>query len=241
MAGIWCLVPFVDCILFMTVKLPPVTSGGGERGRGVPKGMLLLVVCIFMGGAAEVTMTQWCSSFLERALGIEKTVGDILGLAFFAALLGIGRTLYSKFGRNIYRTLFCGMLGAFLSYLLAALCPIPVLSLLGCVLTGFCTAMLWPGTLIYMEEKYPNPGVVPFALLAAGGDAGASLGPQAVGLIVDGVIASPALLPLAERLSLTPEQLGMKAGILFGALFPLAGCAVLLAMRLYYVRRDRKR
>lgn len=249
MAGFWCIVPFIDFILFMTAELPPVSSGAGEgRKRGIPKGILLCFVCIFMGGASEVIMTQWCSSFLERALNIPKTVGDIFGLALFAALLGLGRTLYSKFGKNIYRTLLFGMIGALVCYLLAALSPFPILALFGCICTGFCVSMLWPGTLIYMEEKHPNPGVVPFALMAAGGDAGASLGPQAVGLIVDGVKAAvekiPRLSELAARYSLTPaafgEQLGMKGAMLFSALFPLIGCAILIVMKIYYAKRKQK-
>ena len=181
-------------------------------------------------------MTQWCSSFLECSLGIPKTVGDILGLALFAVLLGLGRTLYGKYGRNIFRVLMCGMIGSFFCYLLAALCPIPVFSLIGCVLTGFCSSMLWPGTLIFMEEKYPAAGVVPYALMAAGGDAGASLGPQLVGLVVDGTMASGFGASLAERLSLSPEQLGMKLGILVGAIFPLVGFLLLLYMRRYYAK-----
>ncbi|MBR2938614.1 MAG: hypothetical protein IKC15_01990, partial [Kiritimatiellae bacterium] len=41
-----------------------------------------------------------------------------------------------------------------------------------CVLTGFCTAMMWPGTLILMEEKIPHPGVTAYALMATFGDFG---------------------------------------------------------------------
>ena len=236
MAGLWCLPFLLDFCLFATADLPPVKTDAPAGKRGIPKGMLLLVFCIFMGGSSEVTMTQWCSSFLECSLGIPKTVGDILGLALFAVLLGIGRTLYGKYGRNIFRVLMCGMIGSFFCYLLAALCPIPVFSLIGCVLTGFCSSMLWPGTLIFMEEKYPAAGVVPYALMAAGGDAGASLGPQLVGLVVDGTMASGFGASLAERLSLSPEQLGMKLGILVGAIFPLVGFLLLLYMRRYYAK-----
>lgn len=239
MAGLWALLPLFDAILFLTAKLPPLPTGASVGGRSIPKGMLLCVLCIFFGGASEVTMTQWCSGFLERALGIPKTLGDIFGLALFAFFLGLGRMLYAKWGKNIFRTLHMGMLGAFLCYLLSALSPIPFISLLGCVLTGFCIAMLWPGTLIFMEEKYPNSGVVPYALMAAGGDAGASLGPQMVGAIVDGVMANDRAQEIASRLSLSPEQLGMKAGILIAALFPLAGVLLLTYMKRYYARREK--
>lgn len=236
MAGFWCLIPFCDFLLFMTADLPPVSSATPAGKHGIPKGMLLLFFCIFMGGAAEVTMTQWCSTFLERSMGIPKTVGDVLGLALFAALLGLGRTLYGKYGRNISRVLLFGMVGAFVSYLVAALCPIPAISLFGCVMTGLCTSMLWPGMLIFMEEKYPALGVVPYALMAAGGDAGASFGPQLVGLVVDGTMASGFGVSFAERLSLSPEQLGMKLGFLLGAIFPLVGFLLLLYMRRYYAK-----
>ena len=65
-----------------------------------------------------------------------------------------------------------------------------------------------------------------FALMAAGGDFGASMGPQLVGVITDAAVANPTLISVAERLSLAPEQLGMKLGMLVGMLFPLAAIAV---------------
>ncbi|MBQ5816547.1 MAG: MFS transporter, partial [Oscillospiraceae bacterium] len=61
-------------------------------------------------------MAQWSSGYLERALGIPKVWGDIFGVALFAAMLGLGRTLYSKIGKNIYRVLTLGALGAAVCY-----------------------------------------------------------------------------------------------------------------------------
>jgi hypothetical protein len=40
---------------------------------------------------------------MENALGLNKTLGDVLGVAMFAVLLGIGRILYAKFGKNTRR------------------------------------------------------------------------------------------------------------------------------------------
>ena len=57
--------------------------------------------------------------------------------------------------------------------------------------------------------------------MAAGGDMGAALGPQLVGSVTDLVIASKGGADLALKLGLGIEQLGMKAGILAGSLFPL--------------------
>ena len=43
-------------------------------------------------------------------------------------------------------------------------------SFFSCILTGLFTSMLWPGTLIMMEENIPHVGVSAYALMAAGGD-----------------------------------------------------------------------
>lgn len=239
MAGLWALIPLIDFILFSRADLPPIPVNTAGSKRGIPKGLGLCVCFIVVCGVSELTMNQWCSSFLERAVGIPKALGDIFGLALFAALMGVGRTLYAKRGKNIYRTLFLGVLGAFFCYLIAALSPFPIVSLAACVMTGLFASMLWPGTLIYMEEKYPNPGVVPFALMAAGGDAGASLGPQMVGAVVDGFLANEWAASLAARLSLSPEQLGMKAAMLIASLFPLFGILLLAYMKRFYGKREK--
>ena len=79
----------------------------------------------------------------------------------------------------------------------------------------------------------PGIGVAAYALMAAGGDLGASVGPQLIGVITDFSMENPWLLSLAEKLSLSPEQMGLKLGMLVGVLFPLA------AIPLY--RRIRKK
>jgi len=63
-------------------------------------------------------------------------------------------------------------------------------------------------------------------LMAAGGDLGASVGPQLVGVVTDLTATSTWASELALSLALSPEQLGMKLGILVGMLFPLVGCAI---------------
>ena len=63
-------------------------------------------------------------------------------------------------------------------------------------------------------------------MMAAGGDLGISVGPQLVGVIADVTIETPALVNLAGEWGLSPDQLGMKLGMLAGALFPLIGIAI---------------
>ncbi len=236
----WALLPIGSFALYATAPLPPMdlthSDGSGKKAARRTTGMALCVACIFLGSCAENGMTNWISAFIESALHIPKAVGDILGLALFALLLATTRVLYAKHGKNIYKMLLCSTIGALACYLVAGLSPNAVIAMIACVLTGLCTSMLWPGTLILMEEKLPNPGVAAYALMAAGGDFGGSVAPQLLGAVVDTVAASEWGLALAGTLSLTPDQLGMKVGMLIAAAFPLLGIGVLLLIGRYFRR-----
>lgn len=70
--------------------------------------------------------------------------------------------------------------------------------------------MLWPGTLIMMEEKIPDCGVASYALLAAGGDLGASVAPQLLGMIAD--------------------RSGFQAGMLVCSVFPILGVILMIVI-----------
>lgn len=218
------LIPLFSAILFSTVNVPQMPSP--EKVSGVleffkDKRIWLCVFAIFLGGASECTMNQWASSFIEQGLGLSKVWGDILGVALFGLTLGLGRTLYSKFGKNTEKVLFLGAIGATICYLTASLINISIIGLISCALTGFCVSMLWPGSLIIASDKFPKGGVFIYALMAAGGDMGASIGPQLVGIVTDSVISSSSGISLASALGITVEQLGMKAGMLVGTIFPI--------------------
>jgi len=230
-------VPVLSAILYATVSIPPLKTE--ERTGGVlkylkNKSLWACVAAIFLGGAAECTMAQWSSTYIENALGIEKMWGDIFGVALFGASLGLGRTLYAKFGKNIGKVIFFGGVGACLCYATAVFVNVPLVGLLACALCGFFVSMLWPGNLVVSTERFPNGGVFIFAMMAAGGDLGASVGPQLVGAVTDAVSTLSALSPLADQLGITTEQLGMKCGMLVAMLFPLA------ALPLYFVMWRKK-
>ena len=237
----WAALPLVSFVLFTISPMPEITMDEPASGEAVKKrniGLMLCVICIFMGSAAENSMTNWISVYAESALGIPKLWGDILGMALFAILLGAGRSLYARFGKNISVVLLCGMGGAALFYIVAGLSVNSTVAMIACVLVGLCSSMLWPGTLILMEENLPRSGVGAYALLAAGGDFGAAIAPQLVGVIVDAVSASAVAETLSASLSLTAEQIGIKAGILSAAFFPLIGVAVLLIIRKYFRKKQ---
>lgn len=223
------VIPASSVIAFLGADIPKMDTP--EKISGVvsmlkKKELWLCVFAIFLGGASECTMAQWSSGYLEQALGISKVWGDIFGVALFGAALGLGRSLYAKFGKNIGKVLFLGAIGATVCYLLCAVCSIPAVGLVACAFTGFCASMMWPGCLVVGADRIPTGGVFIYAMMAAGGDLGAALGPQLIGVVTDTVIADPAASALAQSWGLMPDQLGLKLGMLVGMLFPLVGIAV---------------
>lgn len=225
------LIPLVSAFLFFGSEIPHMDTPKQASGAWKllqNKGVWLSVLAIFLGGAAECTMAQWSSGYLEKALAIPKVWGDLLGVAAFSVMLGLGRSLYAKIGRNIEKVLVLGAVGASLCYFTVAVFNIAWLGLIACALTGFCVSMLWPGNLIIAADKFPESGVFIYAIMAAGGDLGASVAPQLVGIITDAAIANPTAVSLAQSLALLPEQLAMKLGMLFAMLFPITGIFVYL-------------
>lgn len=230
----FCVLPLSSCVLFIRSEVPDINTPkrvSGALKEMKNKALWMCVFAIFLGGAAECTMSQWSSGYIERALGIDKVYGDLFGVALFGLTLGLGRTLYAKIGKNITKVILLGAIGAFACYLTAAVTDIAVLGLLACGFTGFCVSMMWPGMLIIVSDYIPKAGVLIFALMAAGGDLGASVGPQLVGIVTDAVIEMDVAISFAESLSLSPDQLGMKAGMLVGSLFPLV--AIFLYMHIH--------
>ena len=233
--------PVIAAVLFMLSPMPDLQKGNEQerasRSRSRTVGLILCVACIFFGSCAENTMSNWISGYMENALQIPKAVGDMLGLAAFAVLLGLTRITYAKYGKNIFRMLTVGMIGAAVCYLVVVFSAGPVPALIACVLTGIFTSMLWPGALIMMEENVPCVGVAAYALMASGGDLGASVAPQLMGIVTDAVSASALGVRLADTLALTPEQVGLKAGMLVCALFPIVGIAVLFVTIRFFKKR----
>ncbi len=235
--------PCIAAVLFMFSPIPNMAgtsatpSVKSTKKRAV--GTLLCVACIFFGSCAENVMSNWISSYMENALHIDKAVGDMLGMAVFAILLGLARISYARFGKNISRILLFGMLGAVACYLVAGFSVSVIPAFIACILTGVFTSMLWPGTLMLMEEKMPMPGVAAYALMAAGGDLGASVAPQLMGIVVDNVSASSFAAELASTIGLSVEQIGLKAGMLVSAIFPIMGVVVVLVIMRYFKKANK--
>lgn len=222
LTAFFAVLPIIASVLFATSPIPQMSMG--ETSAKVEKtkkryiGIALCVACIFFGSCAENVMSNWISSYMETQLGVDKAVGDILGMAVFAILLGITRITYAKRGKNINKMLLVGMVGAATCYLVAGLSQNSAAAFVACILTGAFTAMLWPGSLIMMEENIPYASVTLYALMAAGGDFGASVAPQLMGIVAD--------------------EMSLKTGMLVSSVFAIAGAVIMLVIIRFFKKND---
>ena len=88
--------------------------------------------------------------------------------------------------------------------------------------------MMWPGSLVVSSSRITTGGVFIYAMMAAGGDMGAAVGPQLVGVITDAVVGFGGAASWAQGLGLTVEQLAMKLGLCVGFLFPFLSIFIFL-------------
>lgn len=186
LACLWALVPLYNIYNFATCPIERLVEDGEGMSIGrlftVPLFWLaiLLMVC---SGASELAMAQWASAFAESALGLTKTVGDLLGPCLFAITMGVSRVIFGKYGDRLDLTKY--MLGSgalcLACYLLASMTASPILGLVGCVLCGFSVGIMWPGTISLSSRALPMGGTALFALLAMAGDLGGAFGPSLVG------------------------------------------------------------
>lgn len=214
----WALVPVINLIRSLRAPFPPVLKSEEKTPLisllKAPRFwlMLLLMIC---AGASEQTMAQWASLFAEKALGVDKVLGDLLGPCLFAVGMLIGRFWYGKYGDGIpLRPLLMGCsLSSVGCYALAVFAAFPFLALIGCALCGLAVSLMWPGTLSISASRFPMGGTALFALLALGGDLGCSLGPWIAGAVAD---VSP---------------YGIKAGLIAATVFPLGMFLILSVQR----------
>ena len=234
--------PLTAAVMFKISPFPDMTEEASqeknkEKNKNRTIGLALCVGSIFLGSCAENTMSNWISTYMENALNIDKAFGDILGMAMFAILLGITRITYAKYGKNISKFLLVSMICASVCYLTVSFSNNTILSFVCCVLTGIFTAMLWPGTLILMEEKVNGVGVAAYALMASAGDFGASLAPQLMGIVVDNISVSEFALNMSNTLNLSPEQIGLKVGMLITSIFPILGSILIVFIIRYFKKQ----
>ena len=213
---VWSLLPLYTLFKFTRVPLiPPEEESKRTPLKTLFRSRIFLIALLLMicSGASEQSMAQWASLFAEKGLGISKTLGDLLGPCLFAVMMGIVRTWYGMKGQkvHIHKILVISSVLCMASFVIAAIVPIPAISLLGCALCGLSVSLMWPGMLSITAAGYPSGGVAMFAVLALGGDIGCSIGPQLTGIIADGS--------------------SLNLGLLAAIVFPLIMFAGLIALK----------
>jgi fucose permease len=210
---LFALIPFFNIFFFSAVPLFPI----GEEENDQPnykklfsqKVFWLMLIMMVCAGASELSVAQWVSSFAESALGVDKTIGDLLGACGFAVTMGIARVLYAKFSEKIpmkHATTFCAIL-CIVSYLIIGLSPDPVIALIGCIICGFSVGIFWPGSFSIAAKEMPKQTTLMFALLSLAGDVGCTVGPTIAGFVCNaaggdlriGILSAivfPIILPL---------------------------------------------
>lgn len=215
---IWAIVPFVNIFLFSIVPINTMVSDEEKIPLFKLFSMKLFwIFCLLMicAGASEQAMSQWASFFAEDGLKVSKTVGDLLGPCTFALLMGLSRVFYGKLGAkiNLKKFILGSSILCIISYLIAVLSPIPIISLFGCSLCGLSVGIMWPGTFSIAAKECPQGGTAMWALLALAGDVGCASGPGVVSL-VSGININA----------------GLKLGLACAIIFPVIMFGVILVM-----------
>ena len=104
LAIFWAIIPISNALFFMKVPVSHLNEDG-ESGLKIKelisnKIFWVMVVLMICAGASEQSVSQWASTFAEKGLGVNKTIGDLTGPMFFAIMMGISRVVYSKFGEK---------------------------------------------------------------------------------------------------------------------------------------------
>ena len=221
---VWSVLPVVAAVVLAGAPLEKYETGkiSGRDFRSLLKSRALFPFLVIMlcSGASELALSQWASYFAESGLKVSKTMGDILGPCFFALMMGISRVLYGIYGKNldiIKGIMICSVL-CMLSYVVAALSPVAIISLMACGLCGFSVGIIWPGTLSLAAHRI-NSSTAVFGILALSGDIGCTAGPTLITLVSD-------------KFSLFGDPI--KAGVLSCAIFPLV-----IILTIFHIRKNK--
>lgn len=213
---LWSLIPLANTFFYMFVPLGESVPEE-KRTRSLTlftsPSFIIMFVIMLCAGASEMAMAQWASYFAELALGVSKTVGDLLGPCSFAVLMGLSRVLFAKNESrlDLRKTIAASAALCIVCYAVAALAQNPYVALVGCTVCGLSVGIMWPGVLSLAAARFENGGGQMFAYLAFAGDIGCAAGPALVSLIAD--------------------KTSLGTGLLFVVLFPALMLAGSLKLR----------
>lgn len=216
---LWAIIPLGNALFFSQVPIYPIAEETQDRANYrelfSQKVFWIIMVIMVCAGAAELTVGQWASTFVEEGLNLPKSQGDLIGVCGFSVCMGIARTLYGKYSERIslWGAICASAFLCVISYLLIGLAPHPALGLLGCALCGLSVGIFWPGTISMASQRIKSGGTTMYALCALGGDTGCTSGPAIAGFMM-GVLGG-----------------NLRLGILCSILFPIIMIFGLMLLR----------
>ena len=217
---IWTSIPLFSAILFAKVPINTLPKEEKKSSSKVFKNKIywLFLLLILASGASEIAVSQWASIFVETALGVSKTMGDLLGPCMFALLMGISRVLYAKYAKKLNLSSYmvlCSVLCT-LAYIIMVFVPNKYIALAAVGLVGFSVGIMWPGALSLASVRFPLGGTALFAYMAIFGDIGCTFGPATAAFFSENTsfFASP-----------------LKSGILSCTIFPVTVIVLTLILK----------
>jgi len=209
----WAILPIYNLITFLKVPIiPPLSENERMPIKKLLKSKIFLIALLMMlcAGASELAIAQWASLFTEKALGVSKTAGDVLGPCFFGIMMGVGRTIYGVYGQKVrlLRVMILSAILCVISYIAASVSQNAAVSLVGCALCGLAVSLMWPGMLSMVAAKYTSGGAAMFGIMAIFGDVGCSVGPWLVGVV-------------SQMCSGLGAESALRYGILAATIFPV--------------------
>ncbi len=232
----WIVAPITSACFFLRAKFPDTEVEKKKEGFSkkvlLSPFMIVALLGMFFGAGGEIAISQFSSSFLESGMGLDKTTGDILGVAGFAVCMGVGRIVIGKIGDKIDLSnamiFMSGM--AVVTYIMAGLAKSTSMVVLFCALTGFAVSCLWPGIMTLVSVKFMKCGAWIMAMCAVFGDLGASVAPYFMGVIIDAGDSISVTSWLMNLYGISEVQAAMRVSLVAVAIFPLGSlvCQVLL-------------
>jgi len=188
---IWAIIPFINFFSFLKVPIvepsPDVKLASFKElfKRGNFRGYMIMMLC---AGASEIAMAEWASLFAQKALGVDKVLGDLAGPCAFALCMASARVLYGVNAKKISfkKLLMLLSVFAFVCYMAVAVVENAVVSLVFCALCGFAVSVFWPGIYSAAARDFPDGGMIMYGTFAMCGDMGCALGPWILGIVADG-------------------------------------------------------
>ncbi len=237
----WLILPILTIVIFLKAKMP---ENGMKKNPEYDKQVIkdkyfkMCILLLFFVGAAEVMMTQWMSSFVERAVpDMPKYLLDIIAVGGFSIGIAMNRIIHSKFftNKSIEYVLIVSIAATLIIFTILSFSYNKYVVIICCLMSGFSISMLWPGTLILSAKKFPMASSLIYTILCTAGDITSAIAPWAMGKISDSLQNQKYIVNIAQQNgNISVDNVTMRMGILLGVVFLVVAliiCVVILRMR----------